>query len=684
MSSIKPNAIHVDDKLQPLHTQWYYTDNNKKTCGPVDIFQLYTLFQTNVIKQNTFIWNPKFIRIWSPLRSVTKLYTLFQTEHIHSNSLANHLDEALSDMHINALYSPIAPAHPKTKSDNIQLYARTIMPDNSKQLSHKSTKSAQYFLLQNRDEPKSPITPDTSPNHPHSWTVSEASDERTATKITTCKKKQIITEDESKAINDLHKRYTKTNTMIKIFENGMNAIDNECNKANDEIHDRFDELIRKILKEKDLLLRDVEDIKTTKKDMLNQQIQCFKTHRNDILHTKKKYDDNLTHITDIKQRRATNITLCSNVLAHKVFSKHGKNKTKMNVIPFIDVMFDATNDDAFIHNIVQMDEHHRPSIPKMSIRTIDSDYAILEWTVHCEAIQRNNTINGYIPYERYNITEFEIQIAQMSPINDADEEKEYSASQTKHKQYILEWQTVAMITNDEHKKAPHRWSYTLRNLYKNKEYFVRIQSWNELGGNSTFGQAIRFETLCRKQQEKLEWCLEPFSLNKHDLNMNGLRLYPNGQNNRIQIVNKSFCKLIVNYNVATWPYNKFIWCFELHVISNCSWLGFIENPVHQNVSSWNNWLGNETYDYSIGINSVNRQCFPYSKAKSIGAVNLLKIPKPNDKIYFIIDLVKSKCRIYHNEYNLGVLFTNIPVDIVPAISNGEEPMDCTVQFRTAL
>ena len=164
--------------------------------------------------------------------------------------------------------------------------------------------------------------------------------------------------------------------------------------------------------------------------------------------------------------------------------------------------------------------------------------------------------------------------------------------------------------------------------------------------------------------------------------MNGLRIYnvENGKN-RIQIYRKQFCKLCVDYNIKSWPYNKFIWCFQLHLISNCSWLGFIK---HKQIKNWNSWLGNELFDYSIGINNINDQCFPYAKSKSLGTIKLLHIPKKGDKIYFIIDTIGKTCIVYHNSYNLGIIFKDIPMNIVPAISNGENPMDCTVQFKSSL
>ena len=253
----------------------------------------------------------------------------------------------------------------------------------------------------------------------------------------------------------------------------------------------------------------------------------------------------------------------------------------------------------------------------------------------------------------------------------------------------LGWNSVALIINDnknindqDEKEINKKWSYTIRNLDANHEYLVRIRCKNGLyEGYSDWGSAIKLRTLKRKEMEQLEWCLTPYCLNEDTefLNMNGIKIF-DGISNRIQIYNKQFCKFVVNYNLSKWPYPQFIWCFELHLISNCSWLGFIENPISKTINSWNNWLGNEFYDYAIGINNKTRKCFPYAQSKSNGPIKLSKVPQKNDKIYFIIDLNQRTCQILHNNYDLGIIFRNIPTDIVPAISNGENPMDCTVSY----
>ena len=730
----------IDTQLQPQHTQWYYTDNNKKTRGPINTLEIYQLFQTNVINKDTFVWNPKIVRIWAPLRSIKELYNLLKIENLDSDSFQKYLDEHLSAM--TSLYSSIETKHNNINTANSTHYTsnyanhdycnkyghkpQDIMSENDDECIYQKQKSAQtepnnpYNHLQrisnSSNQRKSTYLSDVSHDHleqrdfDQSEHIKPINVEKRASLSPSMINNamnhrmngniKIITEEENKAINSLHKRYMKTSKMIQAFECGVELIDNECSKYKEDIHSTFDGLINKLQKRKQFLLSDLDHIKNEKKNILNKQISGLKRHKQQILKAKKEYDDNMQQ-SDIERRKSKNLRLCMNVL-----SKH-RNNISMNVIPFINVTFKEDEHDQFINTIGFIDDIHKPLPPKLTMKYIDSDYSEIEWTlndIQCNKANNkrsNKGIDGFVPYKKRIIKEFEIQIAEnikcdISKKEDvrritvheyeeySDEEKEYSTTQHLNDELQTDdkWKTIGIITNELN---DYKWSYTIRNLYKDNEYLVRMRCRNNFG-YSDYCKYIKFKTLSRKQQEKMEWCLEPYSLDKDDchLNMNGLRIYENGKNDRIQIYSKQFCKLIVNYNLNRWPYNKYIWCFQLHSISNCSWLGFIENPINKTILSYNNWLGSELYDYSIGINNINRSCFPYSKSKSIGTIQLLHIPKNEDKIYFIIDLIKQNCQIYHNNYNLGIIFENISLDIVPAISNGEDPMDCTVSFRKSL
>ena len=144
---------------------------------------------------------------------------------------------------------------------------------------------------------------------------------------------------------------------------------------------------------------------------------------------------------------------------------------------------------------------------------------------------------------------------------------------------------------------------------------------------------------------------------------------------------------MVDYTINGWEHETFCWEFIIHEISNCSWLGFISYPFdksfddnNNNSKSWNEFMGSKECDYSIGIMNNKTQCYPYVKGKSKGLIKLKKATKKNDRFMFKVDMKRHTCEVYHNQHSLGNIFDNIPIQIVPMVSNAEISMDCTVQF----
>ena len=72
--------------------------------------------------------------------------------------------------------------------------------------------------------------------------------------------------------------------------------------------------------------------------------------------------------------------------------------------------------------------------------------------------------------------------------------------------------------------------------------------------------------------------------------------------------------------------------------------------------------------------------FSIPKSRSNGIIKLNSIPKKADKIYFIIDSNNRNCQIHYNNCNFCIILKNISYNIVPAISDGEDPMDCTITY----
>ena len=143
---------------------------------------------------------------------------------------------------------------------------------------------------------------------------------------------------------------------------------------------------------------------------------------------------------------------------------------------------------------------------------------------------------------------------------------------------------------------------------------------------------------------------------------------------------KKFSRVMVDYTINTWEHETFCWEFVIHEISNCSWLGFISHPWQNSVEDWNSFMGGSKNDYSIGIMSNKNQCYPYIKGVTKGVIKLKHTTKKNDRFAFKVDMKKHTCEVMHNNYSLGVVFQDIPIQIVPMVSNAEVSMDCTVQF----
>ena len=575
------------------YIQWYYTDNNKKTCGPIDIFELYQLFQTNIITKDTFVWNPKIVRIWAPLRSITKLYELLKKENLNQQSLMKYLNENLSDMALmyssmrsmrslaakdninNNTSTSISPntdtnninniddekniktisrhdqllnnndsnksaaikanqiyhsansihytpnrtrkssrhthsrtitlkSHSKTKSrsrkvhghvhedspidldeeyayyqknrkhkgtvnstqtepykvsggihnnlnhgsrqnhhkssylsddyeykeyhkgierdfspeptmpipseidttlqpqNNIhndepsKLPSKTVITANSSQYSHKSYTNFTTHSSKSIHRPPIPngsgSRASNSYHHatngmprPHSTRTSykysqghgspfhvgrngnkkrmSSSRKTDISSLLQTGNIQIITEEENKAINNLHARYMKTSKIIQSYEYGLDIIENECNKYQQDITIKFDDMIENLEKRKKYLLDTIQNIKQNKSELLNVQIDKFKAHKQDILNAKKQYDNNMKQITnnnsskqEIERRKAKNLKLCTNVLSNKLYAK--KENLKMNTIPFMNVIMngDIETQMEFINNMCYIDD----------------------------------------------------------------------------------------------------------------------------------------------------------------------------------------------------------------------------------------------------------------------------------------------------------------------------------------
>ena len=221
-------------------------------------------------------------------------------------------------------------------------------------------------------------------NHNHSYrsTAKFKKSHQKSFVLNTSSNIKIVTEEENQALLRLHKRYEHAKKIIQSYESGLEMIDNEHSKCKAEIHSKFDELMSKLQDRKKVLLSTINDVRNSKKAKLNVQIKELKIYKQDILNAKKQYDNNMREVNnhnasrnDIERRKAKNLKLCKNVLSTKP-------NFSMNVIPFMDLVFDNEKDYQYIANIGFIDKTYKPSPPQLSLFHVDSDYATVLYCIH--------------------------------------------------------------------------------------------------------------------------------------------------------------------------------------------------------------------------------------------------------------------------------------------------------------
>jgi len=70
----------------------------------------------------------------------------------------------------------------------------------------------------------------------------------------------------------------------------------------------------------------------------------------------------------------------------------------------------------------------------------------------------------------------------------------------------------------------------------------------------------------------------------------------------------------------------------------------------------------------------------YVKGSPISAPTNFRDYNPGDVVGFALDMEKRQCTYYLNGRNSGVVFTNLPEKVWPAVSNGTGPTTITTRF----
>ena len=170
---------------------------------------------------------------------------------------------------------------------------------------------------------------------------------------------------------------------------------------------------------------------------------------------------------------------------------------------------------------VGRDDTPESSFRRATIHDYD-DYSDEEKTFSTINTQPNSPRHGakssFIPPQpdiydnNYTQEEAQKQATREDDINVINIESE----QKNDVQVAIEWKTIALIMNykrdrqqsilnNDNDNEVIKWSYTIRNLYKNNQYLVRIRCKNELGGFGDFSDNLVIKTLNEKQKENLEW-----------------------------------------------------------------------------------------------------------------------------------------------------------------------------------
>ena len=155
-------------------------------------------------------------------------------------------------------------------------------------------------------------------------------------------------------------------------------------------------------------------------------------------------------------------------------------------------------------------------------------------------------------------------------------------------------------------------------------------------------------------------------------------------------------KVVVDYTIRSSQHKTFSWEFEMHKISDFSWIGFVRGPAKKHIDNWNYFLGgnpsNNEFSIGFGIGSTslsvqNRNGFGWGYNNNNYNNNTINIYnyrrhgiKKGDKFKFLANFKDKTVELFINNHSIGVVFHNIPEKIVPAVSNNTSSSEISVRF----
>eukprot|EP01084_Bolivina_argentea_P053706 98552_1 len=146
-----------------------------------------------------------------------------------------------------------------------------------------------------------------------------------------------------------------------------------------------------------------------------------------------------------------------------------------------------------------------------------------------------------------------------------------------------------------------------------------------------------------------------------------------GSSNQIQFLNTNRVKCCWGVAVVDYVMTEAdmdVYCFEFKLMENTfknfdACFGFIQHP-HNDCN-----LNTALYYYKSGhvlYCDNQRKAHVYIKGNKQADVTITNFLKKNDRIGFRINMKNKTAELFYNGSNVGVVFTNIPKAIVPAVS----------------
>lgn len=450
----------------------------------------------------------------------------------------------------------------------------------------------------------------------------------------------IVSEQEQNAISKFNKIYNNTLLMINNLNACFKILDENTEKAKQNLHNvLYQEIINNLEDKRKKLINDLKEIHNNKQSELYQQLNELKIHQTNINNAKMEYQSLVSDPTlELKYRKRKIKKLVQTIDEKEDENKYISFPYYLITEPNITINKSQFQylQDTFSKN-VSISSCDFPTKLSISIKKSNYNSLTIKWKI-------NDKSNDDSRYATMPILKYEIQYSQYKSDDNDDEKRNIDK---------VSWKTAVVSGKKK--------SYKIINLSTNTKYSIRMRAENQ-NGYGQFSNLLYSKTT----DMKLIWDQKNHGNMVQFIKKNRVKC---GGNNQQNIA-------VCSYKIDAKKGNTFSWEIVLHTISNYSWIGFVGYPSTSYITNWNYFLGGMAHVYSIGIGpnartaSINASSHPQSNGKSIQLNATIKM---DDVIKFKVNWKKKCIDIYLNNQLLKLngksVFENLTeTAIVPAVS----------------